>query len=331
MNLTADPLFCSLEASALWLEKPGEAALRQEHLPQPADDQIVLRSRFGAISRGTEALVFKGQVPESEWQRMECLHQDGDFGFPVKYGYCLVGEIEAGPHDMIGKRGFCLHPHQTRALLKVETFHPIPEAVPSRRAVLAANMETALNIVWDAGIATGTRLCVFGAGVVGLLVARIAAKIPGVQVTMVDIDDAKQEIAEAFGCRFANADTLSGEFDVLVNVSASGEALQLAIDNAALEAKIVEASWYGEKTVELRLGGPFHSKRLSIISSQVGLVAASRRGQVDAKRRMQIALSLLDDPLLDLLFSGETPFDALPARYGVILADKSTLCHRVIY
>ena len=316
---------------SLWLEAAGIASLRDETLQPRKADEVTVRSLFSGISRGTEALVFAGKVPPSEYQRMRGPNQKGDFPFPIQYGYASVGVVEEGPAALEGKPVFCLHPHQDRYRVAASDVHPIPETVDPARAVLAANMETALNIVWDAGIQPGDRVAVFGAGVVGLLTAWLSTGIMGTETIVCDTDISRREIADGLGLRFSSPDQLPQDCDVLINASASAQALTSAIEHAGFEARIVEASWYGERSAELPLGGAFHARRLSIVSSQVGAIAASRRGRWDFHRRLSKALQLLSDSRLDLLISGETPFSRMAESYGDILAAPSTLCHRIRY
>lgn len=318
-------------ASALWFEAKETCRLRQERLPARSPNDVLVRTLYSGISRGTEALIFRGEVPESEFERMRGPHMEGSFPFPIKYGYAAVGQIEAGSAELVGKNVFALHPHQDRFILPVDQVMPLPQMLPPRRAVLAANMETALNIVWDAGIQPGDRVAVFGAGVVGSLVAYLSSRIVATETVLVDLDSEKEGLAADLGVTFSEADRLDGEFDVLVNATASAGALQNAIAHAGVEARIVEASWYGDRPVTISLGGSFHSKRLSLVSSQVGSIPASRRARWSYARRMAKALDLLLDVKLDRLISGETTFSELPAAYARILSTQDTLCHRIRY
>lgn len=319
------------QARALWLPAPGRCEIRPEPLPAPGDGQLRVRMLFSGISRGTESLIFHGKVPEAEFDRMRGPNMGGSFPFPVKYGYAAVGEVEHGPDALRGRTIFCLHPHQDRFLLPEGMANPLPEGLPPARAVLAANMETALNITWDAGIAPGDRVAIFGAGVVGTLCAHIAAGIPGTETVLIDRDPARAGLAARLGLRFAPAGSLSGDFDVLINASGAGAALSEAIARAGQEARIVEASWHGDRPVQIPLGGAFHSRRLSIISSQVGSVPPARRARWSYARRMAKALELLSDDRLDALISGETAFGDLARAYPGILSAPATLCHRIRY
>ncbi|TNM61743.1 zinc-dependent alcohol dehydrogenase [Aliirhizobium smilacinae] len=319
---------------ALWLTGIRRAELKQSGLAPLAENELLIESRFGAISRGTESLVAEGSVPVSEYGNMRAPLQDGEFPFPVKYGYAVVGTVKAGGAGLVGETVFCLHPHQDLIHVPAAMVIPVPADVPAARAVLAANMETALNGIWDAGILAGDKVTVVGGGLVGLLVAFLSAKVPGTQVTLIDVNPDRRTLTEKLGCRFAlpeEAQASACDSDVVIHASASSEGLATAIAVAGFEARIVEMSWFGEGTSAVPLGGRFHSHRLSIIGSQVGHVPALRRARWPLSRRLETALALLNDDRLDDLVSGETAFDDLAGRYIGILSDPDTLCHRIRY
>jgi 2-desacetyl-2-hydroxyethyl bacteriochlorophyllide A dehydrogenase len=320
------------DARAFWIAEPGRGEVRRERLPEPAADEVVVRSLFSGISRGTEALVFSGRVPVSERRRMRAPFQRGEFPAPVKYGYASVGEIERGPRELHGRNVFVLHPHQTRYVVPVEAVHVLPDGVPPQRAVLAANLETAINGVWDARPHAGDRITVVGGGTVGCLVAWIAARMPGCEVELVDTNPARSAVVRALGVRFAAPADASEDVDVVIHASGSPAGLALALRVAGFEATIVEMSWYGADVVPVPLGEAFHARRLTIQSSQVGRIAASQRARWDTRRRMALALSMLDEPALDVLITGESGFDDLPQVMAKLAsAPGDTLCHRIRY
>ncbi|MCA3280588.1 MAG: zinc-binding alcohol dehydrogenase, partial [Roseomonas sp.] len=265
-------------ARALWTIAPGHAELRPETLPERGADQALLHMLASGISRGTERLVLAGKVPENQWGVMRCPLQAGDFPFPVKYGYSAVARVIEGPAALLGKRVFCLHPHQDVFLAPSAMCITIPDVVPDNRAVLGANMETALNILWDSQPLPGERALVIGAGVVGLLVAYLLARIPAMAVTIIDPDASRRAIAEALGITFAAPEAAPSDQEVIIHASANPAGLRQALQCAAFEARIIEASWFGAQEVALPLGEAFHSRRLRLISSQVGAVAPAMRG-----------------------------------------------------
>jgi len=318
---------------ALWTIAANRFALRDAPPPPVGVDRVTLAARFSGVSRGTEALVARGGVPDSEHDRMRCPHQAGDFPFPVKYGYALVGEVTEGPDDRIGQTCFALHPHQSVAVICAAAALPLPEGLPPRRAVLAANMETAVNVTWDSGAGPGDRVLVVGAGVVGLLVAHVIARIPGTQVTLCDPNPGRAALAAAMGAGFAPPDAVPDGQDIVVNTSASAAGLRRALEAAGPEAVVVEASWHGAGDVALPLGGPFHARRLTIRSSQVGDLPPQRKPRWDHTRRLSLALRLLRDaPALDALLTHDVPFDDAPARLPALLAPGAdVLCPVITY
>ena len=320
------------EARAFWIAAPGAGEIRPEPLPRPAAGDVVVRALYSGISRGTEALVFRGEVPASEAARMRAPFQAGDFPAPVKYGYVSVGVVESGPAALAGRTVFCLHPHQTRYVVPADAAHVLPDDVPAARAVLAASMETAINGVWDAGPRVGDRIAVVGGGVVGCLVAWLAGRIPGCRVELVDTNDERAAIALRLGIGFATPDRATPEADLVFHASGAPEGLATALRLAAFEAVVVEMSWYGARAVPVPLGEAFHSRRLTLRASQVGAVAASQRSRWTHRRRMALALALLADPCLDGLITGESPFEALPEVMAELARGPGrALCQRISY
>jgi threonine dehydrogenase-like Zn-dependent dehydrogenase len=284
------------------------------------------------ISRGTESLVFNGHVPATERERMRCPHQEGEFPGPVKYGYCAVGVVEQGPGELIGRRVFCLHPHQERFVASAASVHLVPDNVSDARAVLAANMETALNALWDLGPRLGDRIAVVGAGVVGSLVAALAARLPAVDVQLVDPDPRRAALAAHLGCRYAPPAEALGDVDAVIHASGRAEGLATALSLAGFEATVLELSWYGAQAVSVPLGEAFHSRRLTIRASQVGTVATAQRARWDFRRRMQTVMALLADERLDGLVGETSPFDELPRTMARLAGQPDgVLCHRVLY
>lgn len=310
-------------ARALWHVKPGVSELRTERLGPPRSGEARVATRYSAISRGTERLVALGEVPKSEWDRMRAPLQSGDFSFPIKYGYSAAGVVTAGPDALLGKRVFALHPHQDHFQAPEAALVPIPDAVSDRRATLAANMETALNAHWDAGTAPGDKVLVIGAGIVGLLAAYLAKQIAGVRVAIVDVDASRANVAGKLGLDFATPPDAPTDNRIVFHASAAGAGLETAIASAAFEGRIVELSWYGERPVTVRLGGAFHSRRLQLISSQVGAVAPSHRAATSLRARLETALTLLDDPALDVLVSDEVAFDDVVSALPRILSGSA--------
>lgn len=319
-------------ARAFWTVAPGRGEIRDERLPDAGPGDVVVETLYTGISRGTEATVFHGRVPPEEYQRMRAPFQAGDFPGPVKYGYANVGRVVAGPDGLDGRVVFALYPHQTRYVVPASAVFVVPADVPPARAVLAANMETALNGLWDAGIAPGDRVTVVGGGTVGCLVAWLAGHVPGCEVELVDIAGGRESLAHHLGVGFAQVDRAARDRDIVVHASGASEGLESALQLAGFEARVVELSWYGDRPVHASLGKAFHAQRLTLVSSQVGHVPAHRRMRWSNGRRLAKAVSMLTDPALDALITGESAFDDLPHVMAEVAGDVGgTLTHRVRY
>ncbi|MEV1116299.1 zinc-binding alcohol dehydrogenase [Actinosynnema sp. NPDC049800] len=311
-------------ARALWFTSSGKTEIRDVSLPEPGPDDVLVRTLYSGISRGTESLVLRGGVPESQHDVMRAPFQEGEFPWPVKYGYLNVGVVERGP--LLGRTVFCLYPHQTHYVVPADAVTPVPDPVPAARAVLAGTVETAVNALWDARPLIGDRIAVVGGGMVGCAVAAVLARFPGVRLQLVDADPDRASVAAALGVDFASPEEASGHCDLVVHASASEEGLARSLALLAPEGQVVELSWYGDRRVSVPLGEFFHSRRLRVRGSQVGVVARPDRTYAE---RMALALDLLADPVFDALISGESRFDDLPS----VLAGGALppLCHRVDY
>jgi len=320
------------DARAFWVTAPGKGEIRGEVLPEPKPGDIAVNTLYSGVSRGTEALVFNGRVPAAEYARMRAPFQSGDFPAPVKYGYANVGTVSEGPAALVGRNVFCLYPHQTRYVVPADAVHVLPEGLPPGRAILAANLQTAVNGLWDAAPRIGDRVCVIGAGTVGCLAAWLAARICGCRVELVDIDPAKASVAASLGVAFRSPADAQPEADVVVHASGNPEGLATALEIAGFEATIVELSWYGDRPAALKLGERFHSRRLTLKSSQVSAISPAQRARWTGKRQMSLVFELLGDPDLDALISGEDSFKDLPSVLARLAAQPGgALCHRIVY
>ena len=325
---------------AYWLVAPGQGEIRTVSLPAPGPGDVLVRTRYSGVSRGTETLVHRGGIPASQYAVMRAPHQDGDFPGPVKYGYLNVGVVEQGPPDLLGRTVFCLYPHQTAYVVPASSVVVVPDELPPSRAVLAGTVETAVNALWDVPPLLGDRVAVIGAGMVGCCVARLLSRFPGVEVTLVDVDPSRAGVASRLGVEFAVPGELAASgaapsgrgCDLVVHSSASSAGLQLALDLLAPEGTVIDLSWYGDAQIQLSLGGSFHSGRLGIRASQVGMVAPARRSRVTPAQRLALALELLRDPAFDALITGESAFADLPeVMTGLAEGRLPAICHTIAY
>lgn len=320
------------EAHAFWLRSPGLGEIRAATLAGPGPDEVLVRTLFSGISRGTETLVFRGGVPTDQYAVMRAPFQEGDFPAPVKYGYLNVGVVEQGPADLLGRTVFCLYPHQTAYVVPATAVTVVPDGVPPARAVLAGTVETAVNALWDAAPLIGDRVTVVGAGMVGAGVAALLARFPGVRVQLVDADPDRAGVATALGVEFASPAEAEGERDLVVHASATSAGLQRSLDLLRPEGTVIDLSWYGDRAVNLSLGGAFHSRRLAIRSSQVGTVSPARQSSRTYADRLALALELLREPAFDALITGTSRFEELPDVLDRLAAGTlPALCHLVTY
>lgn len=313
-------------AKAFWLTYPGTGEIRIEHVPDPAEGEVRVRTLHSGVSRGTETLVFQGRVPENQWAAMRAPFQQGEFPGPLKYGYLNTGVVEAGVPELIGKTVFCLYPHQTEYVVPAASVTVVPDGVPAARAVLAGTVETAVNAVWDAGPQIGDRITVVGAGMVGASVAAVLAGLPATDVQLVDVDESRSSVAAALGVSFASPAGAALARDIVIHASATQSGLETSLGLLRQEGTVVELSWYGDNAVSVPLGEFFHSKRLTIRSSQVGGISPARHRSY--AERFHTALELLTDSRFDALITGHSPFEDLPSVLPA-LADGSlkALCH----
>jgi len=321
-----------VEAQAFWLSAPGRGEIRPVTLREPGPSDVLVRTLRSGVSRGTETLVFSGRVPADQYAAMRAPFQEGDFPAPVKYGYLNVGAVEEGPPELRGRTVFCLYPHQSAYVVPAAAVTIVPEDVPPARAVLAGTVETAVNALWDAAPLVGDRIAVVGGGMVGCCVARLLSRMPGVEVTLVDVDPGRADVAVALGVSFALPDDAAGDRDLVVHASATSAGLQRSLELLAPEATVIDLSWYGDDEVRLSLGGAFHSRRLAIRASQVGTISPARGARRTTADRLALALELLHDPAFDVLVTGESRFDELP-EVMPRLAEGSlpALCHTITY
>jgi len=321
-----------VDAHAFWMHAPGRGEIRRVVLPEPGRDDVVVRTLRSGISRGTETLVFRGAVPPAQRAAIRAPFQEGDFPGPVKYGYLNVGVVEHGAPDLRGRTVFCLYPHQTAYVVPASAVTVVPDGVPPARAVLAGTVETAVNALWDAAPLLGDRVAVVGAGMVGCCVARLLRLFPALEVTLVDVDPGRADVAAALGVDFALPADAPGGRDLVVHASATSAGLQRSLDLLAPESTVVDLSWYGDSEVRLSLGGAFHSGRLHIRSSQVSTVSPARSGRRTTADRLALALGLLRDPAFDALVTGESRFDELPDVMPRLAAGTlPALCHTITY
>ena len=317
--------------TAYWTVGPRRGELRREPAVSAGHDEVLVRAVCSGISRGTELLVHAGEVPSEVAKQMRAPFQLGEFPWPVKYGYLSVGVVEAGPSALRGERVFCLHPHQDHYVVPASAVTLVPEDVPNDRAVLAGAVETAINALWDAAPRLGDRVAVIGAGMIGGIVAQLLTDFPLGRLQLVDINPARAGLARALGLPLVAPQDAGDDCDLVFHCSASEAGLSRGLELLGTEGELIELSWYGNRQPRVPLGATFHARRLAIRASQVGAVAAARRGRRTTADRLALAFRLLEDPVFDHFLTGHAPFAELPETMEQLFVSRDDLCQVIEY
>lgn len=292
--------------SQVWFTAPFTIEVRETQLAEPAPDQALVRSRYSAISAGSELLVYRGQLPEAMAldSSLESLQQHSSF--PLQYGYACVGEVLAVGKNvdpgLLGRQVFSFQPHASHFLARSNELIAIPENVSLLDAVFLPNMETAVNLVHDARPLLGERVAVVGQGIVGLLTTAILSRFHLAELVAVDRKPERLALAGKLGATSALTpdDALrsretrgAGAMDLVIELSGQPQALNLAIAMSGFASRIVIGSWYGNKAAPVDLGGAAHRNRLQIMTSQVSTLAPQLSGRWDKQRRFDLAWEML--------------------------------------
>lgn len=315
-----------------WTEAPRRGDWRQVPTPHTeTTDQLRIRTTASAVSKGTETLVHNGDVPPRIADLMRAPQQLGDFEFPVSYGYLGVGIVDEGPEAWLGERVFGLLPHHSHHIVTPDDIYPIPEGISDHRALLAGAAETGINILWQQPPKFGDRVTIIGAGMIGAATALLASTFPLERLEVLEVNPDRRALLTSWGITALDPDDASNDCDIVIHVSGSAVGLARALEITGDDGTIVEASWYGEHAPEVPLGADFHARRLRIVASQVGQVAAGQRLRRNTRQRMQTALRALDDPRFDDLITGVSPWDQLPATMDALTSNNrlaaTTMCH----
>ncbi|GAA3633535.1 zinc-dependent alcohol dehydrogenase [Microlunatus ginsengisoli] len=317
--------------TAYWTVGPGRGELRTEPARAAGPGEVTVRTLVSGISRGTELLVHANAVPAEVADVMRAPFQVGNFPAPVKYGYLSVGVVEAGPDELRGRRVFCLHPHQDRYVVPVSAVTPVPDDVPTERAVLAGTVETAINALWDGAPRIGDKIAVIGAGMIGGALARVLSSFPLDRLQLVDVNPARATLAADSVIDFVPPDRALGDCDLVFHCSASESGLATGLSLLGFEGELIELSWFGERAPAAPLGGAFHARRLTVRASQVGAVAPARRARRSTADRLALALGQLRDPAYDRFLTGASDFAELPATMVALSDDRDALCQLIRY
>lgn len=258
------------------------------------------------ISTGTESLIARGLVSGRFMESMTVPYMEGSFALPIKYGYALIGE------DPSGHRYHVMHPHQSHISVRAEDVYQLPADLSSERACLISNMETIINAIWDGDPKSNDKVAICGFGNIGALLAMTLRVHYDIHPSIIETDEWRLEKAMQLG--FEVNDHAS--YDVVYHTSATSQGLQWCIDHLQKEGRVVELSWYGDKSVQLNLGANFHYDRLKIVSSQVSSIPSSMAGEYDYKKRKNLVAELLKNDQYDKLISQIIPFEESPIFFN---------------
>lgn len=285
----------------LQFKSPSQVEIREVPIGEIPEDMVLVATQISAISSGTEKLVFTGRVPKdmSADTTLPALSSQ-DFNYPFKYGYSCVGTIvETGKKidkNWEGKRVFAFTPHASHFLASPVDLVAIPDSINYDDCVFLASMETAVNLVLDGKPLIGEEVITIGQGVIGIFVTALLSQFPIKNLTCTDLHASRLQRSLDWGAQSVFLDSEISDYpdaDLVFELSGSPDGLQLALNCCGFDSRIVIGSWYGEKQVNLQLGGNFHRDRIRILSSQVSTIASEYAGRWDKDRRLQLALQMI--------------------------------------
>lgn len=323
-----------MDARSLYFTEPQEVAVRPKPLPEPADDEVRVRTELSAISPGTELLLYNGKAPRGTATDEPIDTLPETFEFPFRYGYATVGRVSAVSSDVsdewIDKTVFCFHPHESHFTVSPDQLIPLPEDRSMEEGPFLANTECAVNFLMDGQPVVGERVAVFGQGVVGLLTAALLAEYPLASLTTVDPYEQRRELSETVGAdevldpdetdvveRLRDNDEPGGT-DLAYELTGNPDALDQAIAAMAYDSRLLIGSWYGSNRASLYLGGRFHRNRGTLISSQVSTIDPQYTGRWSKERRLDIAWDVLDKIDVTELITHRIPIERAPQAYQLL-------------
>ncbi len=334
----------------LWFAAPCSLEFRDQELAEPEADEILVRTLLSGISSGTEMLAYRGQLPHNQTldPTIQALENQAT-SYPLQYGYACVGLVEAAgdrvDKKIIGRHVFALQPHATHFLTKASSVVELPESMVPDAAVFLANMETAVNLVLDAQPALGENVVILGQGVVGLLVTATLSRFPlaaryalepvplrRAKALMLGADSVLDPGRKnAMAAMQSALDTTRGQgADLVLELTGSPDALNLAVELCAYSGRIIVGSWYGNKPVTLDLGGRFHRDRIELVSSQVSSISPKLSGRWDRERRFATALAMIESVSPEQLITHRIEFGSAHEAYNLLDSSPDTALQVVL-
>ena len=318
-----------MKAHAVSFLAPRRVGLARLDLPDLTAGQTLIKTLYSGISAGTELLAYRGELDPSLPldESLEGL-QGGTFAYPFQYGYSCVGRVEDGDGLPAGTLVFAFRPHQDRFVAAASELVAVGDVDP-RQATLFPLVETALQVVLDAGPVLEEPVVVLGLGAVGLLTAVLLERA-GAGVTAVDPRAWRREVAESVGLRAADPDDVDGELSLVVEASGNPAALRQALDLLGHEGEVLVASWYGQKEATLPLGGRFHRRRLTIRSTQVTTIPSHLGRRWTLERRRSTVQALLPELPLAALATHTFAFEDAPAVFEALDRGDDHILHAAL-
>jgi 2-desacetyl-2-hydroxyethyl bacteriochlorophyllide A dehydrogenase len=302
-----------MKRASVIFDKPFTVVLQTEPLSGPAANEVLIKTKFSAISPGSELLIYRGEFPPQLLVDTEIKALSETFRYPLKYGYISVGEVvavgSAVKKDWLGRLVFCFHPHESHYATPLNDIILIPEDIDLMEALFLPNMETAVNFMMDGRPVIGERAVIFGQGIVGLLTTALLAQFPLNKLITLDRYPIRRQASLDMGANHAldpesatllsdlagllNTDSTAGFADLAYELSGNPQALNQAVVIAGFGARVVIGSWYGTKQANLDLGGEFHRNRIRLISSQVSTLPPEFSGRWTKNRRLETAWDMI--------------------------------------
>jgi threonine dehydrogenase-like Zn-dependent dehydrogenase len=308
-----------MKVNALWHTTSQCSAILEQELPDRNNHMLLIESLYSLVSLGTERLVSSALMPVAIWNEMAVPYMEGSFALPCKYGYSLAGRVLKGPAEYKGKTVHLMHPHQDKSWVNVASVYVIPPEIPAQRAILASQVETAINAVWDSRISLGDTVLVAGFGLVGAVIALLVSGIPGAKVSILEKNEYRKQTAREMCFHVIDKpEEINEVFDVAIHTSGEGKVLQFCIDHIGNESQVTEVSFYGKKPVTLRLGETFHTGRKRIVTSQVSHIPSQKMNRWDVDRRKKLVFDILKDNRFDMLTGNIVPFEHAPVLFNQI-------------
>ena len=322
-----------MRSQTLFFIAPRQIEIRSTNLPELKTDEVLVQTVCSAISAGTEMLIYQGRFPRTLETDSVISGLRGGFKYPLAYGYACVGKVvEVGKdvdREWLNRLVFAFQPHTSHFISKTDSLFSVPNSLLPESACFFPNMETAVNLVQDAAPIFGERVLVLGQGIIGLLTASLLREFPLETLVTADPYEMRRkaslnmEVSETLDPNSENFQSklnayAQKKFDLTLELSGNPSALEDALALTCFSGRIVIGSWYGEKKVEVDLGGAFHRSRIKLISSQVSTIAPELAARWDKARRFEAAWKALERVQPEKWITHQFPIEQAAEAYHLL-------------